>query len=106
MTLTATLSAELRSRAAYLPFCPCCTHLGVQGFPDALRGPSHREFRGMHKLTQCCLLSATDEQFESEAAASAWWRTKRLEPLKDIATNRRRLNTLAKLQAAGLEAIE
>lgn len=106
MNLIATLSADIRAKASHLPFCPLCSHIGVQGFPDALRGPSHREFRGRHKLTRCCKLSATDEQFESEAAASAWWRQRRLEPLKDIATDRRRLNTLRKLSEANLEPIE
>lgn len=106
MPLAATITADLRSRAAFLPYCPLCSFVAVHGSPDILRGPSHREHRGAHKLDGCCLLSETDEQFDSAADAAAWWRRKRLEPVRDIATDRRRLNTIRKLALRNLEPIE
>lgn len=106
MTLSTSIRSDLRSRASFLPPCPCCSFVGVTDFPDRITGPTHREFRGVAKLDGCCSLSATTEQFESQAAAAQWWRAKRLEPVKDPATERRRLNCLRKLALAELEPIE
>lgn len=115
MTIAATLTSDLRSRAAFIPYCPSCSHVGVDGFADILRGPSHREVhlaktsrreaRTTHKLTACCMLSTTDEQFESEADAASWWRARRLQTLACRADDNRRRSTLAKLEAKGLEPI-
>lgn len=95
-----------RARAGYLPPCPLCSFVGIGGFSDVIHGPSHRDFRGESKLTQCCALSATDEAFRTPAEAAAWWRARRLEPSKDLATDNRRRNTLRKLAAKDMEPIE
>lgn len=106
MTITAALSADIRARASYLPLCPLCSHVAVRDCADILNGPTHREFQGRHKLDQCCLLSAGCPPMESAADVAKWWRQRRLEPLKDLATDNRRRNCLAKLAAANLEAIK
>lgn len=116
MTLTATLSADMRARASWLPFCPLCSHAGVTDFPDTLKGPSHRqkplkpsehypEGRVLRKLVKCCSLSDTDQEFDSEADAASWWRSKRLQPLACVADEARRVRTLARLSDKGLEPI-
>lgn len=103
--LLASIQAEQRARAAYLPPCPLCSFIGVNEFPDKVRGPWHREFRGAHKLTACCSLSTTEQQFESQAHAAQWWQARRLEPLSNPALESRRLSTLAKLSARNLEPL-
>jgi len=105
MSLSATLTADIRARASYLPFCPLCSHVSIKEIQDILIGPSFRAVNGGHKLTQCCSLSATCEVFESEAEAATWWREKRRHPVRDIATDSRRRNTLAKLAAKNLEPL-
>lgn len=116
MTIAATLTSDLRARASFLPYCCCCSFVGIHDRPDILRGPSHREVHlaktsrrealTVHKLVACCHLSTTDEQFESEAEAASWWRARRLQTLACRADENRRRFTLAKLAAANLEAIE
>lgn len=101
----ASLTSDLRARASYLPFCPLCSNIGVDGYPDSLTGPTLRQFRGQSKIVACCALSATEEAFDTPASASAWWRAARLQTHRDPATDSRRLNTLAKLAAANLEPI-
>ncbi len=100
------LTADLRSRAAYLPMCPLCSHCGVHDFPDMLIGPSLRQFGDRVKVVWCCAYSEPDGYFDSEAEASQWWRQRRTESHPDLATNQRRLLTLARLKDRNLEAIE
>lgn len=116
MTLTATLSADIRARASFLAYCPNCSHLGVTDFPDTLKGPSHRhkplkpslhypKGRILRKLVKCCSLSDTDQEFDGEADAAAWWRSKRQQPLVCAADEARRVRCLERLAAAGMEPI-
>ncbi len=106
MTLTAKLTADMRSRASFLAFCPLCTVLGVIDTPDHLIGPSHRKFREYAKLDACCSLSQGCPPMASQADVAIWWHAKRQQALTDPATNNRRLSVLAKLSQAELEPVE
>ncbi len=117
MSLTSTLTADLRARSSWMPFCPLCSVIGHTDTPDDLRGPSCRrvvlpkssirpEPVTIYKSDRCCGLSATDDHFESPSDLAAWWRHKRQQPLSDPATDNRRKNVLAKLAAKQLEPIE
>lgn len=108
--LLASIQAEQRARANYLPYCCICS------FPteNILIRPSFRlaTLKGgveVVKLTGCCRLSTPDDDvnlFESEAAAAQWWRARRLEPHPDIAVDERRRLNLARFAAAQLEPFE
>lgn len=101
--LSTTISADIRARSTYLPYCPCCSFPSQQLFT----GPSHREFRGRHKLDGCCAWSTNLRPgFASQAEAAQWWRARRMETLPVPALDNRRLLSIARLLEAGLEAIE
>lgn len=105
--IAAKISSDLRARAVYLPPCPLCSFIGVYEFPDMVRGPSHRSFRGQHKLDPCCTLSAGCDWKESQGEVAKWWREKRQQEINTcIATEGRRKNCMVKLLAANLEPLE
>lgn len=106
MSLSTAITADIRSRAAWLPYCPICS-LQVGTKEQILRGPTHRQFRGVFKLDGCCQYSSPPENyFDSEADASAWWRAARLLEVGRMADEKRRRLTLQRLETANLEAIE
>lgn len=106
MSLSATITADLRARAGYLPPCPLCSFLGVQEQPDIIRGPSHRQFRQFHKLDQCCQLSANCPPMDSQAEVAAWWGARRQAEIKSCpSTETRRKSCLEKLRIKGHEPV-
>lgn len=113
MTLTTTVSADIRARASFLPMCPMCSFpsvnilvrpgLRVVTFPTTHDFP---EGRTVTKLDPCCMFSTpAHNYFESEAAVAQWWRAHRLQALAEPALDNRRRNCIAKLEIAGLEPI-
>lgn len=108
MSLLETISADLRSRAGYCPPCPLCSFIGVQGYPNDIRGPQHRSVtfkatathpeRTIHVIMSCCSLSRTTDTFNSPSEAASWWRERRLQKHPDIATESRRVHCLSKLK--------
>lgn len=116
MSVSAIISADLRARSTFSPACPLCSHLGHEDIQDIVRWPSirgvrltvnrHRDVESMiWKFDTCCAEYRTDAQFESFGDAVTWWRKARLEPVRCVATNNRRISTLSKLQTKGLEPI-
>lgn len=113
MSVAAILSADIRARAAYLPPCPLCSHVGIPEISDIILGPAHRQMTRYkdsqtprHTLTACCALSAGCLWLDSDAECAAWWREERQKPLACIATDNRRKSQLSKLAALNLEPIE
>lgn len=106
-----------RARADFVPMCPYCSFVSIPEQPDILHRPMIREVRfeptfsypngrTVYKIDRCCRESEPNQHFDSKASASQWWRARRAEEHPDIATNERRKNTLAKLEAKGLEPLD
>lgn len=104
-TALATVCADLRARASWLPPCPLCSHVDVDGFPLTIVSPMAMKSRrnGAHGLLRCCALSDGCPWLDSAADVAAWWRERRITPLGNIALDNRRVHCLAKLAAHGLE---
>lgn len=115
MSIATQLTADMRSRANYLPYCPLCSFCGIPDRPDILHAPSHRtvalpacsrhEARVVHKLDQCCSLSADCPPCDSQAEVAQWWRARRMETLMDLANDNRRRSTIERLAAKNLEPL-
>ncbi len=103
--IAATLTADLRSRASYVPPCPVCSHLQIKDMPDIIRYPQIRQFRDLFTLSGCCRLSDGCPWLDSPADVSSWWRARRSESCMNLATDERRRRTLERLKAKGLEAL-
>lgn len=114
MSLTTAISADIRARAGYIPFCCLCSfpqvNILVRPGIRVVTFPATRDFpegRTIFKLDGCCLFSTPQENyFATEAEATQFWRAHRLQPLWDISTDNRRRNCIAKLREANLEPIE
>lgn len=114
MTLTATIAADVRAHANYIPYCCLCSfpsvNILVRPGIRTVTFPASRDFpegRTVFKSDPCCMFSTpAHNYFESEAAVAQWWRSHRLQALAEPALDNRRRNCIAKLTAAGLEAIE
>lgn len=106
MSLAAKAIDDIRSRASFMPYCHQCSFLShAELGADLLRGPSLRRFRDKVKVLWCCQISFTEQTFDSEADAAAWWREKRQEVLPSASAEARRKLNLERLSSKGYEPI-
>jgi hypothetical protein len=80
--------------------CPLCSHFAHEPEP-IIRGPSMMRSRhnGRYGIVPCCSLSSGGPWAETEQPVADWWHARREATLDCIATNNRRMDTLAKLKA-------
>lgn len=104
---------DARSRATFLAFCPCCSHVAIPDLPDIMVAPSYRRHDATRMypvehftLDRCCRLSEDCPWFDTKAEVAQWWIKRRQEPSKCEATNNRRRVTLQRLYDMQLEPME
>jgi len=113
--IAAQLTADIRARAAYMPPCPLCSHVGVRDFPDIIIYPNCREVRfppsrdysegrTLHKFDPCCHLTRIEPQDSADKVARLW-REARQQPLTNPSEESRRQLMLLRLQEKGHEPL-
>ena len=101
------IDTDARSRADFLPPCPLCSHVGVEGRDNIITYPFAARLLRTRRywLQGCCSIGIPSPSFDTPAELAQYWRTCREKPLRDVSLENRRRSTLGRLEQLGYEPV-